>query len=305
MKCIKCNSEVAEGMQFCPYCGSLIVPQQQPQQPSQGQYQQPPQGQYQQPQQGQYQQPQQGQYQQPQQGQYQQPQQGQYQQPQQGQYQQPYQGQYQQPQQGQYQQPYQGQYQQPQQGQYQQPQQGQYQQPYQGQYQQPFAQQKPQLPHRPQLTFMEAINLASHRLTEIEGRSRRSEYWWWYLAIGLGSLVLGFIPFVGNFVYIAQFCLLYAITIRRLHDCSAPELLVKMFPSMFAVSSICMAIFGFYSDDPYGLARDIILLVGDGYGFYGLFAASGIVSLIVLIYSIKDSNPDIDPMHGPSPKYTL
>ena len=152
---------------------------------------------------------------------------------------------------------------------------------------------------------MEAINLASHLLTEIEGRSRRSEYWWWYLAIGLGSLVLGFIPFVGNFVYIAQFCLLYAITIRRLHDCSAPELLVKMFPSMFAVSSICMAIFGFYSDDPYGLARDIILLVGDGYGFYGLFAASGIVSLIVLIYSIKDSNPDIDPMHGPSPKYTL
>ena len=78
-----------------------------------------------------------------------------------------------------------------------------------------------------------------------------------------------------------------------------------MFPSMFAVCQICGAIWGFYMDDPYGFARDIIRLVGDGYGFYGLFAASGIVSLIVFIYSIKDSNPDIDPMHGPSPKYTL
>ena len=51
MRCINCNSEVADGMQFCPYCGSPMASQQQPQQ---GQYQQP-----QQPQQGQYQQPQQ------------------------------------------------------------------------------------------------------------------------------------------------------------------------------------------------------------------------------------------------------
>ena len=56
MKCNNCNSEVADGMQFCPYCGSPMVSQQ----PQQGQYQQPQQGQYQQPQQDQYQQPQVG-----------------------------------------------------------------------------------------------------------------------------------------------------------------------------------------------------------------------------------------------------
>ena len=44
MKCINCNSEVADGMQFCPYCGNPMVSQQ----PLQGQYQQPQQGQYQQ-----------------------------------------------------------------------------------------------------------------------------------------------------------------------------------------------------------------------------------------------------------------
>ena len=333
MRCIHCNSEVEDGTNFCPYCGNQIVisqqtsqpqqskqPQQgQYQQPQQGQYQQPQQGQYQQPQQGQYQQPQQGQYQQPQQGQYQQPQQGQYQQPQQGQYQQPQQGQYQQPYQGQYQQPYQGQYQQPYQGQYQQSQQGQYQQSYQGQYQQPqqgqyqqsyqgyqqpFAQPKPQLPHRPQLTFMEAINIASHRLQEVDGRSRRSEYWWWFLAVSLGTAVLSFIPYVGNLLYIVEFFLLYAITIRRLHDCSAPDWLCKMYPGVFALYSICMVLFGFYTDDPHGFARDIIRFFGDG-GFIGILAGAGILSLIVFVYSIKDSNPDIDPIHGPSPKYTL
>ena len=225
MKCINCNSEVADGMQFCPYCGSPMVSQQQTQQTQQGQYQQP--------------------------------------------------------------------------------QQGQYQQPYQGQYQQPYVQQKPQLPHRPQLTFMEAINLASHRLTEIDGRSRRSEYWWWVLAVGLSSVVISFIPFVGNLAYIAQFFLLYAITIRRLYDCSAPEWLSKMYPGVYALYSICMSLFGFYTDDPYGFARDIIRFLGDGTFFFSIFVLAGILSLVVFIYSIKDSNPEIDPMHGPSPKYTL
>ena len=65
MKCIKCNSDVADGMQFCPYCGNpmsqkcekcgaeleegatfcsncgnRIEQVSQPQQPNQGQYQQ-------------------------------------------------------------------------------------------------------------------------------------------------------------------------------------------------------------------------------------------------------------------------
>ena len=106
-----------------------------------------------------------------------------------------------------------------------QPNQGQPQSSYQGQYQQPYQTryQHPQLPQNPKLSFGEAINLASQRLTEANGRSRRSEYWWWVLAIGIVTVVLQFIPYVGSFAYIAQYFLLYAITMRRLHDCSAPE----------------------------------------------------------------------------------
>lgn len=81
MRCIRCNSEIADGAKFCPYCGNPMISQQQP---HRGQYHQPSQGQCQQNQ-GQYQLPYQGQYQQYQQGQFQQPYQGQYQQPNQNQ----------------------------------------------------------------------------------------------------------------------------------------------------------------------------------------------------------------------------
>ena len=67
-----------------------------------------------------------------------------------------------------------------------------------------------------------------------------------------------------------------------------------------------MSLFGFYTDDPYGFARDIIRFIdSEGTFFFGVFIIAGILSLIVFVYSIKDSNPEIDPMYGPSPKYTL
>ena len=67
MKCINCNSELADGIQFCPHCGNPLTYQQKSQH---DQFQQVQQGQYQQPYQGQYQHPQQAQYQRPYQGQY-------------------------------------------------------------------------------------------------------------------------------------------------------------------------------------------------------------------------------------------
>ena len=263
MRCYHCNSEVPNGVSFCPYCGSPVTVQQ----PQQGQYQQPQQGQYQQPQQGQYQQPQQGQYQQPQQGQYQQPQQGQYQQPQQGQYQQPQQGQYQQ-----------------------------------------FSQQKPQLPHRPQLTIMEAINLASNRLTETEGRSRRSEFWWWYLVVCIGGIIVSFIPYLGAFSYLLEYALIYSITLRRLNDVPAPDWFGKAYLSIYGASSILLLIYvlGFTYD--VGIAEGIIDLIGYSSfsNLMGVFYIGLFLGGIGMIYwGIKDSNPEIDPIHGPSPKYTL
>ena len=224
MKCVNCNSEVADGMQFCPYCGSPMVSQQ------------------------------------------------------------------------------------PLQGQYQQPQQGRYQQPYQGLYQQPYRQQKPQRPHRPQLTFMEAINLASHRLTEIEGRSRRSEFWWWYLVVCMCGIVVGLIPYLGAFSHLLQYALLYSITIRRLNDIPAPDWFGKSLLGVYGATCILLALYelGYTYNVEY--AWEIIDVIG--YSTFGnmlrVFAIGLAIGVMGMIYfGIKDSNPEIDPIHGPSPKYSL
>lgn len=124
------------------------------------------------------------------------------------------------------------------------------------------------------------------------------------MVVSLGVVVLGLIPFIGKFVYIVSFFLMYAITIRRLHDCSAPQWLCNMYPGVYGLYTICMTLILFYSDDPFGFAGDIIRFFGSG-TFYGIFTVAGLLSLAVFVYSIKDSNPEIDPMYGPSPKYTL
>lgn len=71
----------------------------------------------------------------------------------------------------------------------------------------------------PSVGFGKAIQLFFSRYTEFSGRSRRSEYWWAYLATGLISLLLALI--IPSLTWIWSLATLipgYAIFIRRLHD---------------------------------------------------------------------------------------
>lgn len=69
-----------------------------------------------------------------------------------------------------------------------------------------------------QLEFMEALKLSFNRLSDIKGRSRRSEFWWFALAVCLGSTVLAFIPFIGWLISLVLSILSIPVAIRRLHD---------------------------------------------------------------------------------------
>jgi uncharacterized membrane protein YhaH (DUF805 family) len=96
----------------------------------------------------------------------------------------------------------------------------------------------------PQLSFMQALRLGWGRLFEFNGRSRRSEYWWWMLAVGIvhiiNAIIAALIAFIltsatGISVISGAFTLWYSllaytlntgvmacslgITVRRLHDC--------------------------------------------------------------------------------------
>ena len=224
MKCIHCNSEVAEGTRFCPNCGSPVDNIQQSQQ---DQYQQSHQNQYQQ----------QG-FSQGQQGQ--------------------------------------------------------------NQYHQGYTQQKLHtFPPKPQLGFEEAVKIASQRLSEFNGRSRRSEYWWWLLAVGIGVFILSLIPYVNAFAYLIQFALIASITIRRLNDVPAPEWLGKAFLGINGMSSIVCCL-GILADkgrwDSLETLGVLLIIFG---------SLSFILGILILYFGVQDSNPYNDPKHGPSPKYSV
>ena len=42
----------------------------------------------------------------------------------------------------------------------------------------------------PSLGFIEAVKLASSRILEFKGRSRRSEFWWWMLVVIITNWVI-------------------------------------------------------------------------------------------------------------------
>ena len=69
------------------------------------------------------------------------------------------------------------------------------------------------------VSFVDAVKLAFTNYANFNGRSRRSEYWWFTLFNSIGSSVLGAI--VPDLVWIWTLALLIpgiAIVIRRLHD---------------------------------------------------------------------------------------
>ena len=87
------------------------------------------------------------------------------------------------------------------------------------------------------MTFADSINTCFRKFTDINGRASRSEYWWFYLfcvmvniAIFMVSILIGYLvaDIIGMILFgnigvyilipIVSLLLLFAVTIRRLHD---------------------------------------------------------------------------------------
>lgn len=62
----------------------------------------------------------------------------------------------------------------------------------------------------PMLNFGEAIERAANNLLNINGRSRRSEFWWTMLVVAISFMI----PCISSIVIL----LTIPLTIRRLHD---------------------------------------------------------------------------------------
>ena len=167
----------------------------------------------------------------------------------------------------------------------------------------------------PQLGFVEAIRLASSRILDFKGRSRRSEFWWWMLIVMIANWVLT--SFVSDTLVsgiIASIVMFFglAATVRRLHDADKNALWVYISYALGIVMSIMAGVSPtmkkLVDEAMSGSMNDktIMKIVENGAGelvsYFCLTILFAIISLIVVIMCLKDSDPQTTE-HGDSPKY--
>ena len=116
------------------------------------------------------------------------------------------------------------------------------------------------------MSFVDALKSVFSQYANFNGRARRSEYWFFYLAYTVVSVILSVLAqyssifsILSAIVSLGLVCPALAVAVRRLHD------------------------------------------IGKS-GWYYLFALIPLVgTIILLIWFVKDSEPG-DNMYGPNPK---
>ncbi|MBR7043582.1 MAG: DUF805 domain-containing protein [Prevotella sp.] len=162
---------------------------------------------------------------------------------------------------------------------------------------------------REQLGFMEAVKLAWSRLTEMNGRSRRSEFWWAMLAFMICYWVLSMVVSVALPLLAAQIVisllmlLVLPLTARRLQDGGHSKWWVVVAWVASTVSNIYMAVspamdaLTSVNPDPeavLGLYTDPVIIV------CGLVSA--VAGIATFVFCLMDGKPEAN-QYGESPKY--
>ena len=168
---------------------------------------------------------------------------------------------------------------------------------------------------KPQLSFSQAIKLASSRLTDFKGRSRRSEFWWWMLLVMIAEEILtSFIPNLYVSAAVATLVMFFglAVTARRLQDTGRSAIwvyvsyLLGIFNQFYVASSTFMQklmdIVTSSAADPEKIAK----LAEKNIGEITIMGLTGvlfsILSIIVIVFCIMDGKPETN-KYGESPKY--
>ncbi len=167
----------------------------------------------------------------------------------------------------------------------------------------------------PQLGFVEAVKLASSRILDFKGRSRRSEFWWWILIVLVANWTLT--SFVSDLLIssiIATIVMFFglAVTARRLQDADKSAWWVYISYALGIISNIYTAtspaIKNLMEDATNGsFDPDTVIKVwghnaGELLFLSGVSILFAIFALIVFIMCLKDSEPQTTE-HGDSPKY--
>ena len=167
----------------------------------------------------------------------------------------------------------------------------------------------------PSLGFIEAVKLASSRILEFKGRSRRSEFWWWMLVVILTNWVIT--AFAPNLLVSAIMSIIImffglAATARRLQDSGKSAVWVYISYALGCatqlVSGTSTTVNKIMEELSTGSFNDraIEKIVEKGSGDLVLLSclslAMGIFAIIVIIMCLLDSTRGAN-KYGESPKY--
>lgn len=167
----------------------------------------------------------------------------------------------------------------------------------------------------PQLGFGEAVKLASSRLSDFKGRSRRSEFWWWMLVVLVGNFILSsFVAdlLVGGLVSIVVMFTALSITVRRLHDTGRSGVWVYISYVLGAIGQIVTGTSSVMAEymniASSGNVDRLMAFCEDNAGDFIMIVLLGLVwllsCLIVFIMVLMDGNLEPN-KYGSSPKYVL
>ena len=167
----------------------------------------------------------------------------------------------------------------------------------------------------PSLGFIEAVKLASSRILEFKGRSRRSEFWWWMLVVIISNWVItAFAPslLVSSIMSIIIMFFGLAATARRLQDSGKSAVWVyisyalgcatQLITSTSTTVNRIMEELSTGSFDDRAIEKIVEKGSGDITLLSCLSLAMGILALIVIIMCLLDSTRGAN-KYGESPKY--
>ncbi len=153
----------------------------------------------------------------------------------------------------------------------------------------------------PQLEIGQALQLAFSRITDTNGRSRRSEFWWTMLVVGIASVILSLIPVAGPILSLLLGIATIPLSIRRLHDTGKGAGLIWVFYGIYALAVLLFVISA--------------LIIKSASSWSAIDSASTIATvatvlmviafvfaIVLLVFWCQDSQP-FPNQYGISPKY--
>ena len=160
----------------------------------------------------------------------------------------------------------------------------------------------------PSLGFVEAIELSSSRILDFKGRSRRSEFWWFALAVGVCTFILRIIfgmfgnglgiAVITDLITLAGTFAMTGVMIRRLQDTNKPGILAWILLGLYVIIFLLsMVMVAKANSDPFGALAFA--------GYLTIPTALYIIlGIVILVFCCLDSNKGPNP-HGPSEKYPM